>query len=219
MKGSSLIYIAVISLLMISCGNSSQKKTGWVSAHNLEVKMTKRDSLIATESDKAIANINFFISEQEFEKQKEIFYSDFSVDGDYGLTDYKIGDYQFFQIEGLFDDGELYAIIIRGYPVSHEYYDTDIRRRYFAIFNIFKAKYGDISFHSMIPDWHETTSGYSYTISRWELGKRWVELRISDRGTSHGVDVYIFRKDIKEKLDAAQKEEIENNAKSAIDKI
>ena len=180
----------------------------------------EKDSINSVEEKKVIGPINFGITKSEFNKQYDKFKKTTVKDREVAnvtLTDYFIGEYQYGTIHDMYDDDKLHSVIIRGYPILFEYYDTKAPQQVYKIKEVISKKYSDPIMSRPIKKRYELNSGYSVLVEKWEVGNKEIEIRVSSSGSSYGVDVHIFRSDVINKIEKQKLEDSNEDLEKAKD--
>lgn len=183
-----------------------------VNSENENKKMP--DSIVLTEQEKVIGNINFGDSEKETKKNLEDFIKK-SKRKEYSnspFLDCFIGNYKFseYGIYGLYDKSKLYLLHIYGNPIHYDEYESEIPRQIEFLKSVISEKYKEPHTNNTIPEISATKKGYSYKIYSWNIGTKRIEILLKDRGVYYSVDIEIYQPNIVEILENAQLEENKN---------
>ena len=156
-----LLLGLLAAFTLAGCGGN-QNRTPLTS--NIEIdSVAIKDSLlkakiVKAEGNRAIGNIDFYISETEFKKQKGIFIKPLVKTVDVGsggsYTDgYNIGEYNFSTLNGIFYNDSLFNVHISGGYIKYDNYDNRMPKQYNALISIFKEKYGTPNVLNGLPAW------------------------------------------------------------------
>lgn len=217
MKVIYSILSALASIGIVACGNNQTAKT-------VESDTIVEDSIptiiepspsFAEEEGKVIAELNFFISEKDFDKNKDKYLADIR-----GSYDYEIGTYICSHVDGQFENDSLYYVTFIGQPYESDDYRRETIRQYQDLVKLYKSKYGDPSYEvSDFPECYELSEGESYYLANWDLGNRKIHISLKDRSPYYSLNLSIYRDDIARRIkDRYEKEHIANkkDAKSVI---
>lgn len=232
MKNKYLI-IAIIGMLTLSCNQPNKKSNDKIDQKQIEQDSTtllniekkkrekkKRDSILIIEQNKVIGEIRFGMTKNEvntmikrFRKKNrrpdkflgKPYYDDF------------IGEYEYFQMTGFYDEGKLYELYIQGVLTDWEDFDRDVSRQTKYISNVIKQKYGEPDLHYDIEPRYKLNKGYSYLISRWIVGTKTIEVRLQDNGTNYPINVSIFLPEVRKKIENKKNQEEKESTEKAKD--
>jgi hypothetical protein len=213
---NKILILGIIGLFNLGCNQTTkqvedkslQEKLKLDSINKLqsELEVSKKkdkDSTILIEQSKVIGTISFGMQKnivdekiQEFRKENrrpykimdKTFYNDF------------IGEYEYFQMYGIYDDEKLYELRIKGDLTNWENYDRDVPKQLNYISNVIMQKYGEPDLSFELEERFRLQKGYTYLLRKWVVGKKIIEVRLSDTVRSYPIDVYIYLNDVREKL-------------------
>ena len=176
------------------------------------------DSLIHVEQNKVIADVRFGMSKNEVEPKLEIFRKqcrkpskEFGKD----VFNYFIGNFQFLSIDENYSNGKLYGIYIIGQIIDYKDLDTKLQKQVSAIVDIIKQEYGAFSDSSLIPADYQMKEGNSYLLYKWNIGKKEIDIDITDEESYYHIDIYIFDTHIMNKINEKELLKEIDNTKSA----
>lgn len=191
-----LLLGLLAAFLLVGCvGN--QNRTSLTS--NIEIdSVAIKDSLLKTniantEGNRAIGNIDFYISETEFKKQKEIFLKPLvhiiNVGSAGSYTDgYNIGEYNFSTINGKFYNDSLFNVHISGDYIKYDNYDNKMPKQYNALISIFKEKYGVPNVLNDLPAWSNIAKNDARIIAEWHLGFKSILVWVACHGVYYDLN-------------------------------
>lgn len=222
MKNFLFCLLAVVAL--VSCGNGS-KSSNQTSKSNAIDSIALKDSLfkqsvIKEESNKAIANINFFTSKAEFSKQKEVFLTPLihtiSLGSAGSYTDgYLLGEYAFDDMKGNFYNDSLFNVHIIGQPINYEDYNDKIPKQCEALITILSNKYGSPNEINELPAWTTMSKNDVFFIARWNLGFKNLFVWISCSGVEYSLDFCYYVPELADKKNKGESENSNNINKEA----
>lgn len=177
-----------------------------------EREQAVKDSINAVEQEKVIGEITFGMSKKQARQKLEKFRR---TNKDKRGIYHKIGEYQYLSVSDLYQKGKLYSIKIEGAPIDWEYFKSDVPDQIEKITRIIKEKYGDPSKQYELMPRYRLEKNYTYLINQWDVGKKRIEVRVSDNGTSYSVDVAIYIPSIRDQVELdAVKKDIESAQKA-----
>jgi hypothetical protein len=203
MKGmkSDYFLFVVLVLFLQSCGQSEMKKREMrevaikdsienVKQKEFQIEQAKKDSIALIEQEIAIGEIQFRITEKEFEKSKKNFLKkcelpEFEFYKGLTIFMYKIGEYGFSRMDGWFHNDVLYDIKIHGPIVKYDEYDRVMPDQHQALMNILIKKYGDPSQIIGLPRWTDLEKGYFRRCAIWNIGTKRIEVQVACEGVEY----------------------------------
>ena len=198
---------------LVACGNSQSTKT-------VESDTIIEDSIppiiepspsFAEDEGKVIADLNFFISEKDFDKNKDKYLADIR-----GSYDYEIGTYICSHVDGQFENDSLYYVTFIGQPYEADDYTRETIRQYQDLVKLYKSKYGNPSYEvSDFPECYELSEGESYYLADWDLGNRKIQISLKDRSPYYSLNLSIYREDIARRIRDRYEKEHNANKKDA----
>lgn len=192
--GKFLLFIIVF---LSACNSDNVTKSGDIPV--IEDSSKYPDSLILSEQDKVIGNIKFRMSKMKVKTLIEDFKNETKKpDKLLGKPyyDYFIGNYEYFQINDYYHNEELYKLEIRGDIILWEDYNSEITDKINSISEVLIDKFGQPETQYPIPEMSRMQKGYTYLIKAWEIGRKKIEVRIDDNGTSYFTSVLIYQPEI-----------------------
>lgn len=203
------LVFAIILLGLSSCNNAQSYKER--NADTL-ISIIEETPEYHLDEDKVIADLHFFISEKDFEKNKSKYLKQ--------ITDnigwYKIGEYGSSNISSMFENDSLYHIEFNGHFREIEDYERKLIPEYKDLLKTYESKYGEPRFQSdSFPKSYEMDEGYYYELSRWDLGKRTISIRVSQKSYMYQINLVIYRNDIDNRIKERHKNQSEENRVSA----
>lgn len=163
----------VLSCLLLFCGcagNQASKKENNMPIDSVALRDSVfKTELIQNEGNKAIGNIDFFISQEEFDKQVDLFKSPLEAKSIY-QTGYYLGDYNFWSINGAFFNDSLMNVHVRGGYIGYDLYKTQMPEQYKSLLSILKEKYGLPQYEKELPDALTVLDYGSIVLAEWNLG-------------------------------------------------
>ncbi len=218
----TIIILGIIGLLNLGCNQKNKQLENEKVNEKLKIdsinrlksdkevfEQRKKDSLILIEQNKVIGTISFGLTKmetdkkiQEFRKENrrphkimdKTFYDDF------------IGEYEYFQMYGMYDEEKLYELRIKGDLTNWENYDQEVPKQLKYISDVISQKYGVPDLSLELQERYKLQKGYTYLLRKWMVGKKTIEIRLSDTGRSYPIDVYIYLGSVREKLSKRKKE-------------
>lgn len=225
MKRLYSLYLISIFILF-SCGQKSKTSDKDKIALSAEKskEQVKSDSLALAEQDKAIGDIRFFISEKQFEKEKNAFLKKNEVpenemfkDGSIGR--YKIGEYGFNFLDGWFHSDSLYEVRLEGGLIEYSKYDLQMRQQYLILLELLSTKYGTPQTFNGFPNWTSIDDGYFKRCATWEIGTKIIEMRISGHKTDYSLDLVAYKPEIELKIAREKELQFKKEQKRGVDAL
>jgi len=207
------IYIAIVALFSISCGNLGTKKPVENSITDSKVMSKEEirlDSIKKQEELTVFGPIRFGMNKDEFEKSKSEF--------EEKCKDRKIGDYEFCNINGHFYNEKLYFIEIRGFPIGYKVYDNNMKIQYEALFNVLNNKYGYPIGNRGLPEWHTIFEGDSYVCTSWLIGDKRIRMVIEEyKNDKYTLNLQVYQPSISELINKEVEVKKQNAIKKGVD--
>jgi hypothetical protein len=206
MAKTNLSYMIFI-LILLSCGENEKKLHDETNSQDsatitalkyAEQERMKKDSIINEEQDKAIGNIPFYISKEQFNEEKGVFMNKcklpkYEFYKNATIIENKIGGYGFNSIDGWFYKDSLYSVELHGCFIDYDKYDIVMPDQYNALMDLLKSKYGLPVIDNGFPSWTSIEKGYYRTCAIWEIGDKTIEARISCAGTDYTLNLCVFK--------------------------
>lgn len=217
----------MFGLLLSSCIQTSHRPTDAAQAgEDIEIidnsAKIERAERFKSEDAKIIGSLNFFKSEAQWNKDIDSNFAEFRNPDETISSDnpyYKVGNYGFFTAYPGFYNDSCYYVQIRGMLAYHDNYASKIPSQYKAALDLYTAKYGAPDFQTDVPEFYQTPSNGLITLASWEIGPRVISIVLNCDDTKYGIDLIIYRDDVrKRKLAEEQKEQAEAT-KSDVDKV
>lgn len=222
------ILSIIFMLLLVGCGVSTRKQEQEkeqiklqhyqdsiqleyqkVNEALLRAKQAKKDSINRIEEKIAISNINFKISQTEFNRLKSAFLRKCK-----SSSRYKLGEFNFKSMTGSFYENKLHSTVLFGSKVSYDNFDRTILKQYSSLAYILTEKYGYPKEKKVLPKWNEMNKGDSEICASWEFGKKEINVVVYCSGSDYAIWLWSRRKDLSDKADTQRKDkEIESNKK------
>lgn len=223
--------ILIFIVTLFGCGTGGQQHNDQAiqdSASQAELKKQEqdrlqKDSTTKAEQDKAIGDIRFYISEKQFNKDKEVFIKKcklpkYEFYKNATIIDYKIGGYGFNSVDGWFYKDSLYSIELTGCLIDYDEYDIVMPDQYNALMELLKSKYGQPKTDNGFPSWTSIDKGYFRRCAVWKIGDKVIEARISCSGTNYTLNLAVLKPAIEDlvKMEADKKAEEETKKGSSV---
>lgn len=228
-KSFFLFLVSIVTLF--ACGTGGQQQNDQNiqdSATHAALKKQEQDRLLKdsitnVEQDKAISDIRFYISEKQFNKDKEAFIKKcklpkYEFYKNTTIIDNKIGGYGFNSVDGWFYKDSLYSIELTGCLIDYDEYDIVMPDQYSALMELLKSKYGQPKTDNGFPSWTSIDKGYFKRCAIWEIGDKIIEARISCGGTHYTLNLAVFKPAIEDlvKKEADKKADEETKKGSSV---
>lgn len=152
-------------------------------------------SIIREQEKIAIGNIKFGITKTEYNRQKTIFLNKCGKPGYY-----KIGEYVFDDMKGLFHNGKLYWVYLIGDPIKYDDYDLLMPSQYESLISIMRKKYKAPERIQGLPKWNHLNKSDIIHCAEWEIGGKDIDILIRCNGVDYSLSVIIDRTDISRKI-------------------
>lgn len=171
-----------------------------------------RDSLVNAEQDKAIGDMRFNISSDDFERAKSSFMrkcklKDYEYYKQAMIINYKIGGYGFSSIDGVFYNDSLYMVILNGCYLKYDEYDRVMPSQYMSIKEILEKKFGEADEYWGLPNWAILNKGFSRKCAVWNIGIRTIEIWVTSHGIDYTLDLISFIPKVKNRVEEIRKNE------------
>lgn len=220
------LFSGIFALALLSCGESGQQPQNNIQDTAMQATLKKqeqeklqKDSITMVEQDKAIGDILFYISEKQFNKDRDIFIKKcklpkYEFYQNAAIIDHKIGGYGFNSLAGWFYQDSLYGVELRGCIIDYDEYDRVMPDQYNALIALLKSKYGEPNTDNGLPTWTSIDKGYFRRCAVWEIGDKKIEARMSCNGTTYTLNLASFKPAVEEKV----RQEEENKSKDETEK-
>lgn len=194
----------VVLCFLLACNVSSKEQQG--NLNKPTDTLVSKDTAIIDQY-KVIGGIQFGMGETEVNSlikkfKKETKKASKTFAGEY---DSFIGDYQYTNINGFYNQKKLYWLQIRGYPILWEYYNARISNAVKSATDVLVSRFGKPTFSEAIPERYSMQKGFTYTINEWDLGTKKIDIRIEDSETSYSVNIYIYQPEVVKEIEAREK--------------
>ena len=216
----------LFTILLFSCKEkemTDSEMNKFLDSLDLEDKNINTRKYSIQDENKVIDSIQFGNSQKEFKLKFEKFITKNKRKKSSILIDNEpyIGNYKFTEccFVDLYDDNKLYYLQLRGYPISWENYNTEIEQQINYLKEVIIQQYGNPTKSFEIKNRIDVEKGFTYLVSSWSIQTKRIEIRISTIGTSYSVDLFIYKSDVYEKIEAEEKvetEEATNKAKNTL---
>jgi len=223
-----IVFVLMVLMVFVGCNhipNSSNINSSIIEVDSVALKdsLFKVD-LIKNEGVKAIGNIDFFISEKEFNQQKEIFLRPLihtislgSV-GSY-TSGYKLGEYKFYHMNGNFFNDSLFNVHIIGDKISYDEYSTLMPKQYESLLSILTEKYGFPNEKKELPDWSYMSNNSTLALAKWNLGFKKLFVFINCFGVNYRLDFCYYVTEMEDRKNKFEEEELKNTNQKAAEKL
>ena len=189
-------FTIFLAICMISC---SSNKTSQIDVDSIPLTLEEIIDEHHEDEGKVIADLNFFISKKDYEKNEDQYFKSIKDDR---LNRFLIGNYEAMSNpKKYFDNDSLYYVEFQGQPYNYKDYNGSLINQYKEIAELYKSKYGHPSFQiASFPNSYEVSEGYYHELSRWDLGKRTISIRLSEWHGMFCINLAIFRNDIENRI-------------------
>lgn len=224
------LTVLVLGLTFLSCGGGTgQSNTsgvhdsiGVTDKDQQQQTQPAIDSLTIIEQNKAIGEINFYISEKQFNKSKAAFIKkcklpEYEFYKNATVFDNKIGGYGFNSIDGWFHNDSLYYIELRGGIIEYDDYDIVMFDQYDALMEVLRSKYGQPVMNNGLPRWSAIDKGYFKRCAIWNIGDKVVEARVVCNGTDYTLNLAVFKPVVEAVIIEEGKEKAKEETKKGAD--
>ncbi len=207
-RNSPLLFLAIMMLL--ACSNEP-KSTNEVSVAD-RTKTT--DTLAKPEIDKvdenkALGNIEFGISNKQFEADLVKFQN--TLEHNEFKTLFVIGEYICTDIQGSFENNKLYKLTTSGDFISYQRYKEELLPQVEVLKTMIAKKYGAPHSGSGAPTVNQSQKGFSYLAYSWTVGRKTIEVRVTNRDLYYSADLKIYQPEIEALI---QKREGDKNTRT-----
>jgi hypothetical protein len=154
------------------------------------------------DQDKVIGGINFGMPNKivaklitKFERQtnRPLYISHIKIDK------YFIGNFEYFQIIGDYDNNKLWQLTVMGL-ISWEDYDNKVSEQLESIKKVLSLQYGIPELSNPPPAKFQMQKGYEYLVYEWNIGKKNIDINIQDNGDSYLTLISFYQPKIKKQL-------------------
>lgn len=213
MKYSQILISGAIVFALSSCANTQSSSNNDTVVEDSIPPIIEAPVEHHEDEGKVIADLNFFINEKDFDKNKDKYLADIRNEH---LMQYNIGNYQATWVTGYFENDSLYYVECKGQPFDIDDYEKRLIPQYKELVNLYKSKYGNPSFErSTFPECYETKDGNTYLLAQWDLGKRTISIGLKEQSPYYMVNLQIYRNDITKRINERTEKERQANRKSA----
>lgn len=195
-----------------SCGNT---QTNPADTTNIEIEVVEKAPEHHPDEDKVIADLSFFIPKKDFKKNEKKYLEKIF---DEKLNRYHIGNYDAvaFATKSYFENDSLYYVEFEGQSYNINNYERELIPKYNDLRKTYESKYGNPTFQiTSFPRSYETNDGCKYVLSRWDLGKRSISIKLAAGSTSYRINLAIFRNDINDRVKEREQKESKERQESA----
>lgn len=211
-----LLFSLFAVVLIVSCVQKSNKQTPLENVDSVALKdVAFKSKLIQEEGIKAIGNIDFYISKEEFDKQQKIFkeplyHTNINDNG------YFLGEYNFINIDGNFLNDSLLNVHFWGNTITYDEYAAKMPNQYEALFSILNTKYGLPEYKKELPEWMQISNKDAKILAEWNLGFKKILVWVVCIGSNYRLDFAYYVPEMATRKNAMEKEEsIKINQKAA----
>lgn len=214
------VILKVISLLWMcifaSCnGNKQNSNQTDIDSIRVVEPIDNHDSKKFFDEHKVIADLNFFITKEDFSKNERNYLS--SMWREDWLA-YFVGDYNAgYNPDAYFENDSLYYINFKGRSFDIEDYNGKLKSQYKKLNKLYTSKYGRPDFETYsFPALYDTNPGYYHELSRWDLGKKTISIRLSENSSHYfHIELVIYRNDIEKRVRDRKEKESKEQQSSA----
>lgn len=206
-------------VLVAGCVQKSTKQGQQKTTENVDTIALKdaafKSKLIQEEGIKAIGNIDFYISKEEFDKQQKIFkeplyHTNINDNG------YFLGEYNFTNIDGNFLNDSLLNVHFWGNTIKYDEYASKMPNQYNALLSILNTKYGLPEYEKELPEWSKVPSENVVMLGEWNLGFKRLLVWVVSIGANYRLDFAYYVPEMATRKNEIEKEEsIKTNQKAA----
>ena len=190
-KMSFPILLALV-LLLAACTNDNSGKKDSALNDSLNVKDSLAKSPISKEEEnKVVGNIEFGISEKQFEQDLAKFKG--TLEHNEFQTIYGIGSYMVSSFAGSFNNDSLYKLTMLGDLIPKERYKEELLPQVNELKESMVKTYGQPQSGQGAPDMQHTTKGYSYKAYSWVIGDKTIDIKVANRGIYFSCDLIIYQ--------------------------
>jgi len=213
--------IIICFIFLLACNNNhNAKNTAELKIDSLAVKDSLfKAELIRKEGVKAIGNINFYISEKEFEKQKDIYLKSLSHKNEFGFDEYSIGEFSVLTVSGNFFNDSLFSIQIRGIPISYDEYNSKMPKQFETLMSILVEKYGNPYEKKELPEWNAMPNNSTWILAQWHLGFKDLLMYINCGGSTYSIDFCYYVPELADRRIKIEEEKSIQINKKAVEKL
>jgi len=213
-------FVLFSAAFLSSCGQSESDKEAkrlaqmrvdslqLANAKLIRLEQSRKDSITCIEQTKVIGDIRFAMSKNAVEPKKKAFLTSIQKKAEYGFTEYYIGNFQLAHnpLRDYYFNDSLYQFDIHGDGIDWEYFDIKLPEQIDAITQVIKLQYGDPQLSYPLPPRYTMENHYTYLIHSWTVGKKDIEVRVSDEGTRYRVLVTIKQPEVEQRLQLLEEE-------------
>lgn len=184
------IFLA-FTLLVASC-RSDNKGINKAPDNKISVQDNPpKPQFSEAEQTKAMGNIEFGISETQFEQALTEFKG--TLEHNEFQTIYGVGDYMVSSFAGAFHRDSLHKLTLLGDLIPNERYHEELLPQLAAVKAIITKTYGEPHAGSGAPEQKQTTKGYSYKAYTWAIGTKTIDIKVANRGIYFSCDLVIYQ--------------------------
>ncbi len=174
-------------------------------------------STLDQEKVKALSNINFYISEKEFEKQKNKLKQRLQQENRYSNGSYFIEDYTFQTVQGKFHDDSLFNVRIEGTPVRYDNYDSKLENQFNSLVSVLEEKYGPPSFKENLPRWSELSDDELNVLAQWNTPYKKILIWVVHLNSDYRIDLAYFVPDMLKRKQAQLNKDFRKDRLKAVE--
>lgn len=211
MKKIRVIFLSGVSVLLtiMSCTNVRNSKNNVVVDSVDVVEETPRHY---QDEDKVIADLKFFISEKDFDRNEDKYLKPITDKNGW----YYIGNLWISSVSKKFENDSLYYVSLVGHACEADDFNSEVIPEYNELLKIYQTKYGNPSFQEYsFPEPYEISDGCYIELSRWDLGKRTISIRLVASSYWYKIRLDIFRNDINDRVEKRQRKQDKGRQTSA----
>jgi hypothetical protein len=212
--------ICLVFCVIVFCGcNNHSSNTNTLNVIKVDSTALKdslfKVELIEKEGIKAIGNINFYVSEKEFEKQVDSFKNPLWNKGIGKKGLYSLGEYQFNVIDGNFLNDSLFNVHIWGSKINYDDYEIEMPNQCNALLSILTEKYGIPNEKNELPAWSNMSNNDVKFIAKWNLGFKNLLVWVVCFGSDYRLDFCYYVPEIADRKKILEKRETKNTNQKA----
>jgi len=199
MKLTILVVVLAITLLM-ACSNEpkSTQEAAIIDSTKIKDSLARAETL-KKEENKVLGNITFGVSEEQFEEDLAKFKS--TLEHNEFKTVFVIGDYIFSDIKGSFDNHMLYKLTTSGDFIPYQRYKEELLPQVEALKTLIFESYGEPHSGTGAPAGNSIDKGYSYLAYSWNIGRKKIEIRVTNRDLYYTADLKIYQPAVEDMIE------------------
>lgn len=190
----------IAMMMLMACSNEPKSTNEFDAADSTKTKDSlAKAEILKVDENKVLGNIEFGITNKKFEQDLEKFKN--SLEHNEFKTLFVIGSYIVSDIEGSFENNKLYKLTTSGDFIPYQRYKEELLPQVDILKAMIVKKYGEPHSGSGAPALNQSEKGFSYLAYSWRVGRKTIEIRVTNRDLYFSADLKIFQPEIEELIE------------------